>query len=460
MFTLTEAGRENLEAIHSEFLRAAGSYSPLYHERLIPWSEHASPFMSDAQWQAFIDAESANVAGDDWWEWDGPYSAEPGFSGWCLGRWFGHPDGMQEFINLVDSATTVLQSEEFSEVGDTEIPFAFSSFNQWMSTLHTWAFRFQMPLLRCDMNRWGAEDADLDQFNDLGELWRRTENSDYPVHPVCWTLIDNVFTSSATAIRTILRPDNVVTTNEPWPTDNSSIRRSVVRPFEQLETAQQNADAAETISSHRIVLGPLGWTIEPAGSGQTSSTKFQSGLHRIAALIEHSSKEFDPKELAGYGGRSTKMSSRVLSAHDLDEGHSLRLRNRIGLKQDQDDEQGRRDAKNELLEWIEVKTKAEATGNKMELEEAEEHIESIRKQFNVTEDGTIKPQRPFRDKNDKNAKDTVSTTMKKAVADLKKQLPELESEFDRLLAQITFSKPTLKFEPNPEWTNWTVVRQV
>ena len=461
MFTLTDAGRENLVAILGEFQRASGYYPPLYHERLTPWLSGDSAFMSDAQWQAFIGAESDDVGDSDWWEWAEPHSTGIGFSGTCLGRWFGHSDGMQEFINLVESATTVLQREDFSHVNDIEIPFSFHTFDEWVSTLHVWAFRFQMPLLRCDFKRWGAEDADQDQFNDLGEVWRRTGNGDYPVHPVCWTLIDNVFTSSATAIRTILRPDNVITTNDPWPTAiDSSVRTSVVRLGEQLDNASGQAHSKPKANSHRLLRGPLGWTFAPAGSSREVSTMHQAGLHRIAILIERANDEFAPKELAGHGGKSIRKHGKVVAESDLGEEHSLRRRNRISLKEYKDDKQGRQEVENDLREWMEARANAEAAENATEYEEAEEQIAHIKKQFNVTRDNTIKRQRPFRDRQEKNAKDTVSTTIKNAVADLKRQLPKLAVEFDQLLEQITFSEPTFKFKPNPAWTEWSVVRRV
>ena len=184
MFTLTEASRANLEAILDDFHRANRYYPPLYHKRLIPWSERQEVKADRSQWEAFINSESANLKDVEWWQWDGPHPAYPSCGSLCLGMWFGHPDGLQEFTDLVESALCVLQREDFADVDDLVVPFAFGSSRQWLSTLHSWAFRFQMPLLRSDMTLWGAEDCDPHQFIELSERWGRVEDTSYPLHRV------------------------------------------------------------------------------------------------------------------------------------------------------------------------------------------------------------------------------------------------------------------------------------
>lgn len=216
-FPLTTEGRENLEAILAEFERAGRYYPPLYHEQLVAWSEGGEVALTDAQWQAFIDAMGIKHDDSEWSEWSGPHRASPIFSTSCLDRWYGDSNGLKEFINLAESVTAVLEREDFSIVDNVELPFSFRSWNEWISTLHAWAWRFRLPLLSCDMNLWGAEDSTLDHFYELSEQMDQTGDVSWPLHPVCWSLTFNVFTSSAAAIRAILRPENVIALNDPWP---------------------------------------------------------------------------------------------------------------------------------------------------------------------------------------------------------------------------------------------------
>jgi hypothetical protein len=81
-----------------------------------------------------------------------------------------------------------------------------------------------MPLLRSDMTLWGVEDHDPEDFYELAEQWETLDGgTSIPRHPVVWRLIDNVFTSAATAIRALLWPDAVITTNEPWPLNHPGV---------------------------------------------------------------------------------------------------------------------------------------------------------------------------------------------------------------------------------------------
>ena len=443
MFDLTDAGRANLEAVLDEFQRASRYYPPLYHKRLIPWSEESMEvYIRRSQWEAFIQAESAKPNDEEWWQWDGPHSAYPGFGSVCLGMWSGHPDGLQEFTDLVESALCVLRREDFlNEATDEDyylqVPFAFGSSTEWLNTLHAWAFRFQMPLLKCDMTLWEAEDSDPSDFFELAEQFGQMDGVSYPLHPVCWTLIHNVFTSSMTAIRAILEPHNVITTNEPW----------------QNGTVEDEGDG-EPVPCHCLLETPMGWTIRLLGSETPIFSKQQAGLHRIAVLIERSPNKVSARDLAQYGGRRIRRRGKVFGAEVLDEkGLGERKSLRLAKAQEVDDEEGRNELGEELRELINEREAAENDNDLGRLDAAQKDIEMFKKTHHIASDGSIKKPRPFRDTQQKKAYGNVSASIKNAIEDIKQRSSEVGRE---LGDQVKL--PALKFEPNKHYTSWKVRR--
>lgn len=464
-FPLTKSGRENLEAILAEFERAGRYYPPLYHERLIhfvPWSSSGEEGnLSDAQWQAFIDAESDNLDDGEWSEWDGPHSASPGFSGSCLDRWYGNPDGQEEFISLAESVTDVLKREDFSSVDYRKLEFAFRSWNQWISTIHAWAFRFQMPLLRCEMDLWGAEDADQDDFYELSKLFNQTDGVFWPLHPVRWSLTYNLFTSSAAAIRLILRPKTGIGCNEPWPFSNE-------QTADKPETPQPPEDEGSIVptSCHRLVFGSTGWCLQLADSDRPFGTKYQTGLQRIAALVECSGEPIELKTLYGYGGRAFRNVRTAHKRQNLETGDHLTIsKSLINSYMDPDTEEGRQKIGEQLQQLLEDKEKAIQQGNATWLNETQAEIDDINKHCRSTKDGEVLRQRKPRDKERKWDRDAVIKTIEDAILDLKRQIralkpqvPEHVTALEELKAQISFD-PEFKFEPKPGHTPWQVVRQ-
>lgn len=450
-FPLTKAGRENLEAILAEFERAGRHYPPLYHERLVALSESGEVRLSETQWQAFIDAESNDQGESDWSEWDGPHSANPDFNGTYLGRWYGDPEGMAEFFNLVESVTDVLQREDFSSVPDLRAPFSFHSWNGWLSTIHAWAFRFQIPLLRCEMSLWGAEDSHPDDFIELSKQISQTGDLSWPLHPACWSLTYNVFTSSAAAIRAILRPETVIGINEPWPISD-------VQKADRSETSQPPGDEGGIVTGpcHRLVFSSMGWCLQLADSDRQIWTEYQAGLHRIAALIENTGVSFNEEELYKFGARNFRQGRPVRKKKHLDGEDGVTERKNQKLWQRTIDEAGCREIGEELRELLKDRDEANEIQDFKWLESIEDRIAAIKKVVYVNKEGIVVP-RMFRDPQQKKDYDAICATMDKSIRDLKRQLPAQCTAIKELEDQLFYA--ALKFEPNDKYTQWRVLRQ-
>ncbi len=450
-FPLTKTGRENLEVILAEFERAGRHYPPLYHERLIAWSKRGEVQLSDAQWQAFIDAESNDLDDSEWSEWDGPHPANPGFSGTYLGRWYGDPDGMPEFFTLVESLTAVLEREDFSTVDDMDLPFAFGSWIEWISTIHSWAFRFRLPLLSSSMNLWGAEDANQDDFYELSEQLSQTGDFSWPLHPVCWSLTYNVFTSSAAAIRAILRPDTVIALNEPWPCSEGNSK----------PLPPEVVDFVPPQSCHRIVHDAVGWHVHFAESLHPLPCSHKSGLQRIAVLIVFKGQEMKASQLSQYGGRPDKYQQSHRTIHkqeDFDGMDGLTVGKLPLSKQNKDDKDARRRAQDRLVELRRDEEDAlqskDTTVAKAIIAEIEDERSRIHQAYNVGEDDEVKPQRAFRDPQEQKAYDLVATTIKTAIKELKRKAPQHLKAIEELEYQIRL--PRLVFEQKDHFTPWVV----
>ena len=179
----------NLRALHEQFKRCSESYPPLYHDRLWAWSADGRQSLSDAAWDMFTAAnpEPADLD-DEWWVWDRTLRAP------AIGRFWGNPEGLAEFEDLAESAAFV-----FKKMGiDMEGPPSCAS---WLSLLHDIAFHESILLLRSDQFFWGIAGEQHDDFDELVEEWHCSPEGDrqYPLHPLQWMLVHNVFTSSMAA---------------------------------------------------------------------------------------------------------------------------------------------------------------------------------------------------------------------------------------------------------------------
>jgi len=442
-FPLTIAGRYNLEAILAEFERAGRIYPPLHHELLIGWSESGEVYFNEAQWQAFMDAEPSNLDESEWSEWDGPHSGSPGFGGEFLGRWYGNPGGQQEFINLAAALTAILDREDFSSVDNLALPFAFGSWVEWLSTIHFWASRFQLPLLSSDLGLWGVEDSDADEFYELTEKLNKTGDVSWPPHPLKWSLTFNVFTSSAAAIRAILRPNAVIAFNEPWP--YSEIKSNALPPG--------GIDVIPT-SSHRIVHDQIGWYVHFADSPRPVMCKQKAGLHRMAVLIQRKGSEVEPSELSQYGARQEPAARKVHKRECVDGSDGLTVGKSPFAKQEKDDEEARRRTQERLDELSRDRKEALRDNNATIIAEIDDEIRQIAEEYNVNENFKVKSQRPFRDLQEKKAYDSVAATIRNAIKELRNVAPQHLKAINELEDQIRL--PKLIFVQNEKFTSWVV----
>lgn len=450
-FPLTKTGRENLEAILAEFERAGRHYPPLYHERLVAWSEKGEVRLSDAQWQAFIEAESNKLDESEWSEWNGPHFSSHMFTVPCLDRWYGDPDGLQEFINLAESVTDVLKREDFSSVDETTLSFTFRSWSGWLSTLHAWAFQFRMPLLSCDMYPWGAEDASEDEFYELSEQMSQTGDLSWPLHPACWSLTYNVFTSSAAAIRAILRPDTVIALNEPWPCSEGNLR----------PLPPEVVDFVSPKPCHRIVHDAVGWHVHFAESPHPLLCSQKAGLQRIAVLILFKGQEVGASQLSQYGVRPEKYQHSHRTIHkqkDLSSIDGLTVSKTPLSKQGKDNEDARRRTQDRVDELYrdrqEAQQSKDTTVAKAIIAEIDDELSRIRQAYNVDDEGKVKPQRAFRDPQEKKAYDLVAATIKNTIKELKQKAPQHLKAIEELEYQIRL--PKLVFEQKDHFTPWVV----
>ena len=503
MFSISEAAKYNLEAIVHEFQRASQWYGPLYHERLVPWSGMAPAAVSDDEWDKFIELESDKLPDDEWWEWEGASTRSPGWNASFLERWFGDPEGRDSFLHLVESTLAVLDGEDLSEIDIHDVvPFDFRSAEGWVGTLHAWAFRYQMPLLRSTMTTWGREGHDRNEFFDTVNLWRQLDGgARYPAHPIRWALIDDVFTSSMAAIRALLRPDLVITDNEPWPLiefepeaqdagesdaaeaeetsafddpkihsdtkadivpdetcdvaiDGSAkeLREEVAARTDHEKEEAQGLDA-EFKSAHRIIHGPFGYEVHFSGDEQPVLSTQQTGLIRIAKLIETDGKSWEPDELAQHRrGRTKRMGRAATRENNLEDTHG-RSKHRSGIagrdqKYNAEAIKERKNLKQELKDWNSTLKDAISRNCQIEVDEANEQMARIRSILNLS---------MASDQFGK-AKDTVSKTIRQAIIDLQTLKPKMRGELELLLRQIDLTSPEVRFVSLPHFTKWVVER--
>gem|GEM_PF-3762919 len=82
---------------------------------------------------------------------------------------------------LIDAVLDVLEREDLSAIPDHIIPFNFGSVEGWIGTLHSWAFRIQMPLLKCSMAPWNTAE-DVDELENVTRRWIKTNVTCLPYH--------------------------------------------------------------------------------------------------------------------------------------------------------------------------------------------------------------------------------------------------------------------------------------
>jgi hypothetical protein len=458
MFTLSPAGRHNLEAILFEFERAAKRHGSLNHERYARCTEEGDNAVSEDEWNEFIKHATEHLPDDEWFEWE--FLEMPGWNDLAIARWFGDPAGQRKFCSLVESLLAVLNHEDLRTIPDEVIPFDFSSVEGWVGTLHSWAFRIQMPLLSSQMLPWRAENSNLDDMLELAEIWSEGEDGKrYPTHPYRWLLDHDVFTSSMTAIRALLEPEYVIGQNEPWP-----LRKSVQQSPKKTEgtnAAEEEAQPAkspreQSKTKHVISQGPYGWEIWFRGADKQVLPDNQAGLHRLAKLIETAPREWCPKLLSDYGARKLGKLGRAASETlSRDEAHNLsigagRARNRDNVPAEVADERIKilERIKQLKVDQAEAEAEAKKTGNRTEVDEIKE---KIRREVELYDDYE-------RDPVYKKAKDTIRGTINRLIKELMETAPERKTDIEQLEIRVDTKSTQISFRGDPEAMDWIVHR--
>jgi hypothetical protein len=454
MFELSPAGRRNLEVILLEFERARSRYGDLCHERFANEPDFGNEAASVDEWNEFIRNATEQLPKGEWSEWE--FLQIPGLNDWGIGRWFGDPAGRQKFCSLVDGLLAVLNREDVTAIPHKVIPFDFSSLDGWVGTLHSWAYRIQMPLLSCHSLLWGFEYFDRDAAPKFAMGWITSkEGTRYPANPYRFELDFDVFTSSMTAIRALLEPEYVIGQNEPWPL-RKSLQQSLIK-LEGMIAAEDEAEHAKSPrelskAKHVISHGLYGWEIWFRGADKQVRPANQAGLHRLAKLIETAPEGWCPKQLSEYGARKFgavgKAASETLSrgeAHDLIIGAG-RGRNRDDVPAEVADE---RKKTLEKLKQLRIdRAEAERDGDRIQLEEINEEIRRLAEFVNDNE----------RDPVFKKAKDGIRTTINRLIKELMEIAPERKTDIEQLEIRVDTKSTQISFRGDPEAMDWIVHR--
>lgn len=444
MFSLSPAGRHNLESICVELERAARHYPPLYHQQLKPWSVKGEVRITEPQWEAFIEHEGDGLSNETWCDWHGPFDDN-------LGIWHGSPDGFDEFCDLSESLAMVLCREDFSGLDPLDLPMNFESVHDWLMTLHQWAMKFSLPLLRGFCDVWNGEYSDAKEYIRLIQIWGGVGDASYPMHPLVFNLQYNVYSSSLAAIRALLTPDFVIATNTPWPLSNvKAIGEAHAAAQKNPRTREQASDEPSDI--HRILETPTGWCILPAGSGLPITPSKNSGLGRIAGLICNSPRRVPPAELFEYGKRPISNPGRAVWR--TADTKAEQLEHNKYRKQSKDTPEQRRSAEEEFRSISEDIELARKNNDHAAVSRHQEELEALVKQFNFDDKGNVKKQRGFRDANEKRQQDTNATTIRNTLSELRDTGHSQIA--DELIDQLDIANG--RFAAKEGRTRWIVVR--
>lgn len=131
----------------------------------------------------------------------------------------------------------------------------------------------------------------------MAKQWETLDDeTSIPRHPVVWRLIDNVFTSSVTAIRALLWPDAVITTNEPWPL-------SLFPPLFRNPVGGDGENTSDhsgsvSVSPNTFFYDGLHWRVRYELDDKEGVFRGYEGLYRIVLLLQKPFHFFDYPELS------------------------------------------------------------------------------------------------------------------------------------------------------------------
>ena len=327
--------------------------------------------------------------------------------------------------------------------------FRLGSWRAWLSQLHEWAFRYQMPLLRCDMSLWGCEDYDFDGFYRLSALWEWNNDPRlrYPLHPVVWRIVDNLFTSSSTAIRAILEPDCVIATMNPWPSE--SVDELVEESFEWVAVEPQ-PELSESNEFNRLCFDGSVWNVFSVFDCDQKGFGHLKGFEQMAYCLASPNRHIQYGELLSiridpfHEERSKQME--LESQSTSSEGfHWDHVDNIV----DEEYEQQTRQAVIRLSREIERKNDSglDSTEEQRQLED----IENIRRK----DLGFGRISRKY-NTNPERHRTAVSTTMHRAIKRIKELLPELGSYLNEHLCA---SNGGWEYRPSENAPKWVIVNK-
>ncbi len=439
---ISQVGRDHLEDICRELEKCEERFLPLFHRQVAAWSKQGVVPMAADQWDAFIKGESFLLEGT-WFDWHGPHEY---FNSRWLGMWYGDPGGKDEFLRLCKSIASVLRMET-RIAGCEGGTLAVRGWPDWIFSIHDWAHRHQMPMLRSQLTIWNSSaplpsddwgDDDLAVALAADRNWKSLDGVRYPAHPYVRSLVDNVFTASRTALRALLRPEFVAATRMPWRTHDTGYREALV----DYEAASAKAHILRRTESDDWVIWLRG-RIAPVMIGQ------QAGLHRIAELIGNDWTEYTALQLCKLGGRPVEQSEKVKQA-SVEAGTFENLF-ALDAHQPKDDLMYREKVEQRLVDLHEDRIDATSRGDDVALLRIDEEVAAINRDVNVSDDGNcVTQQRAFPKTQIIKAKKMVRMSILRVLEEIEVIEPAAAHELSK---QLTTSEP-FSFRSNPKFTPW------
>jgi len=245
---LNTAVRTGLERLMHEFASASSDAAPIFHQRLSGLPDQA---LTKRTWDDF---ELANYLGLDhqkkgeWRKW------VPHPDGTVCSRFVGVGDkaAFERFRRLADNGMGLLKTAAANAgkiwhfdtrlVEQIELDRTKETYLYWMEALHLTAKQCRTLFLDVRIGTWGhtiKPDETPEQVASAMSEAKASGLSSFPIHPMMESLQDDVFRSSAEAIKVWLGMDDVVHIGDwpdrppiylPPPIGDSSAISDVVRP--------------------------------------------------------------------------------------------------------------------------------------------------------------------------------------------------------------------------------------
>jgi len=205
---------DSLNMLYAAFTSAAQKYGPLHHQQMIqPHFVGRQDSCDDGEWSSsrgwaeFATVNSpANNSG--WQQWHGPVE---GLTYEWFGRFFGDPNGLDEFCSLAESFYLVLRKLN-PELPETQ------GFELLLDLMHQAAASWPTTLLRSKESEWNLDPTEAailvsDEATEAecDAIWNKAEvgpnGVPYFVHPTVETIQGNLFLAAAQFAKMVARDD-------------------------------------------------------------------------------------------------------------------------------------------------------------------------------------------------------------------------------------------------------------